>query len=179
MERSGFAGTVGGPKGIAMRYGLTGGATAVRWRSAVESIPAWRRRLDGVLVLRRDVFELLESMVPAGKAKRSDLDGVAIYVDPPYLTKGAQYVHGFESRPGGLIPDDHERLAELLSRFVAARVVVSYYAHPRLLDLYPSPRWTHVDCSMSRAVANAEGGDSTAPEVLIVNGPSYSEGAKQ
>lgn len=179
MERSGFAGTVGGPKGIAMRYGPTGGATAVRWRSAVESIPAWRRRLDGVLVLRRDVFELLESMVPAGKAKRSDLDGVAIYVDPPYLTKGAQYVHGFESRPGGLIPDDHERLAELLSRFVAARVVVSYYAHPRLLDLYPSPRWTHVDCSMSRAVANAEGGDSTAPEVLIVNGPSYSEGAKQ
>lgn len=177
MERSGFAGSVGGGRGYAIRFGPTGGSTSTRWRSAVNSIPAWRRRLEGVSVLRRDGFELFETMAPDIKnAQRCDHEGVAIYLDPPYLAKGAKYEHDFESIEGGLVPDDHARLADLAGRFQRARVVVSYYDHPRLADLYPADRWTKIDCSTGKNTSNVNGGASVAPEVLLVNGESYTKG---
>jgi DNA adenine methylase len=121
----------------------------------VESIPAWHYRLAGVTILNRDAFGILERI--------EDKKGTAIYVDPPYLVKGAKYIHDFAD-------GDHERLAELLKRFKQSRVVVSYYAHPKLAELYPG--WQRHEINVSKAMSHAGGRgekDIRATEVLLVN----------
>jgi DNA adenine methylase len=161
--RNGVAGTESYNQGFCVRYTKNGGDSATRWRSCIDSIPAWHRRLCGVTILNRDAFKLL--------SKIDDASGVCIYVDPPYLKKGANYIHDFES-------DDHDQLAEFLSRFKKTRVVVSYYDHPRLAELYPG--WTKRKMDVNKALANQMrpdlrqdgGGAVKAPEVLLINGLS-------
>lgn len=92
-----------------------------------------------------------------------------IYCDPPYVVKGAKYVHDFETA-------DHERLAKVLSRFKHARVVVSYYDHPSLAQLYSG--WTIRNLKASKSLVQAgkrEKGAVAAPEVLLINGTSLVE----
>lgn len=84
---NGTAGTSNMNTGFARRFSSLGGDPAVRWTSAVRSIPAWRRRIERVQILRSDGIELCE--------KIEDRPGVAIYCDPPYLKKGAKYLHDF------------------------------------------------------------------------------------
>lgn len=113
-----------------------------------------------VSILSMDAFELVERI--------EDAAGVVIYVDPPYLVKGAKYLHDFKA-------SDHQRLATALGRFTKTRVVVSYYAHPDLEGLYPG--WTVRNCSMTKSLVSAgmrdKRGVVEAPEVLLINGPSY------
>ncbi len=172
LGRNGVIGTRQYNNNFCVRFTMNGGIQGTRFRNAVNSIPAWRRRLAKVTILKRDGFELLERI--------EDQAGVAIYADPPYLretrkaknasaSKGgsALYVHDFE-------PADHERLAKLLHRFRKARVVVSYYDHARLSELYP--RWSKIDCSCARglAVQGRRGSQKKiAPEVLLVNGEPF------
>jgi DNA adenine methylase len=146
-----------------VRYSAKGGNGATRWRSVVESIPAWHERLRGVQILSRDAFDLIE--------KIDDADGTVLYVDPPYLrhTRGAKYEHDFR-------PSDHLRLSQLLSRFQRARVVLSYYEDPQLRELYP--RWSKIDqakLKVAKSMVNSGmrdgSGRTEAPEVLLVNGP--------
>lgn len=142
---------------FAVRYSGSGGNGAVRWASVAESIPDWHQRLIGVQILNRDAFEIIPRI--------DDAVGTAIYCDPPYLTKGAKYVHDFSS-------EAHAQLAEQLARFRKARVVVSYYAHPRLAELYPG--WSLVECTLAKSMVNSgmrdKKGKTEAPEVLLVNG---------
>jgi DNA adenine methylase len=98
--------------------------------------------------------------------------GVVIYADPPYLAKGAEYLHDFDWLA-------HRRLATVLRRFQKTRVVISYYDHPDLAAMYPG--WTKVDCAMTRAMASQgqrgeRGNAEKAPEVLLINGPSFTGG---
>jgi DNA adenine methylase len=163
LGRNGVIGTTKGSCGkqFAVRYTSNGGIQGVRFAAAVNSIPAWRRRMRRVTMLRRDGMQLLERI--------EDDDGTCIYVDPPYVEKGAEYVHDFAD-------GDHARLAELLRRFERARVVVSYYAHPSLAALYPD--WTVIDCAIAKALGNqGQRGrvSKQAPEVLLINGPSLSQ----
>lgn len=153
--RSGMIGTKGTNNNFTVRYNCNGGNQAKRFTSAVESIPAWRRRLRSVTILRRDGLKLIERL--------QDDPGQAIYVDPPYLDKKAAYLHDFTEA-------QHVELARLLSRFQESRVVVSYYDHPQLAELYPY--WQKIDCSRAKhlAVQGRRGAKSaTAPEVLLVN----------
>ncbi len=163
MGRSGVAGSKKYSMGFCVRYTRKGGHGATRWVSAVDSIPAWHRRLRPVTVLSMDGLRLLQRV--------ADDDRTAIYADPPYLVKGAEYTHDFTS-------EDHSRLAEQLRRFRAARVVVSYYEHPRLAELYPG--WELVRCPVAKSLVNQgrrdSGGKVTAPEVLLVNGPALGGG---
>ena len=167
--RNGFAGTtkVVGTKGIAVRWTPGGGHGGLRFANAAASIPAWRRRMRRLTILNRDGFDVIE--------KIDDTTGVAIYVDPPYLVKDATYQHEFGD--GFMtVGNDHERLAGLLGRFTRARVVVSYYQHPALATLYRG--WTVRDCTMTKGIHNAGKRGQTgkkAPEVLLINGPSYAE----
>jgi DNA adenine methylase len=158
--RNGVAGTSSYNQGFCVRYTKNGGHAAKRWQSAVESIPDWHWRLRNVTILNRDGFELLERL--------QDEKGCAIYVDPPYLVKGAKYVHDFA-------PADHERLAILLARFKRTRVVVSYYQGDLLNTLYAG--WTKRRLKATKALVNQgardKGGVVEAPEVLLMNGPSY------
>ena len=178
MGRNGSAGLPVTERGgnVCVRWSSSGGEPGTRWLSVVESIPAWRRRLRGVTILKRDGFEVV--------AKIRDEPKVVIYVDPPYLAKSDAYRHDFKTcEPGSLLAgaqDDHARLAEALSRFERARVVVSYYEHPRLAELYPSSSWTKRDVPTRKYLANATGARRTntehvAPEVLLINGPSYAK----
>lgn len=157
LGRNGVAGSKGCNFGYCTRYTKNGGHAATRFANAVASIPAWRRRLRSVNILRQDAFWLMEHI--------EDARGVVIYCDPPYLVKGAKYVHDFDSW-------DHYRLAQSLARFKATRVVVSYYEHPRLAELYPG--WRKISFNVSKAMASQGKRDSTndirATEVLLVNG---------
>lgn len=161
----GFNGISGTPLNrtgsICVRYSGQGGNGATRWSSVVDSIPDWHRRLLGVQIINRDAFDVLKRI--------DDEDGTALYIDPPYLTKGARYVHDF-------LPTDHVRLAGLLHRLKKSRIVVSYYDHPMLKDLYPT--WstvTSAQLGMNRNMLNTrrQNGAVEAPEVLLVNGPVY------
>ena len=136
LGRNGVAGTSSYNSGFCIRYTANGGHAAKRWASVLASIPAWGERLANMTILRRDVLEVLPRI--------DDRDGTAIYSDPPYIEKGAEYVHEFTG-------EDHNRLAEMLHRFERTRVVVSYYEDPRLAELYPG--WTKVDCTRTKAMA--------------------------
>lgn len=160
---NGVAGTANCNMGFARRFSKNGGHGAKRFAGAVESIPAWRRRLRAVSILSADGIELCE--------KIEDADGVVIYADPPYLKKGCEYKHDFDWLA-------HRRLAKALNRFRKTRVVVSYYAHPDLAAMYPD--WTVRDCMMTKTMVSQGRRDkqnsTAAPEVLLINGPSYARG---
>jgi DNA adenine methylase len=165
MGRNGTAGLRRTNWQISVRWTPTGGSSPTRFRAAVESLPAWNNRLRSVEILQRDGLEVL--------AKLEDGEGVAIYADPPYFTRGARtstssrYAHEFT-------PEQHARLSQELRRFRKARVVVSYYEDPELEALYPG--WTFRNCDIQKNlhVQNRRGsGKCQAPEVLILNGPSY------
>lgn len=162
LGRNGLAGLKRRHTGssFAARYAPTGGCPAVRFRSFVASVPFFARRLASVIVCHRDAFGLIE--------KIPDRAGVAVYCDPPYLTKSAEYEHDFADA-------DHARLAAALARFNSARVVVSYYPHPALADLYPPGRWNRAEKVVNKQIRNTDtrnGCAVKATEVLLVNGPT-------
>ena len=170
MGRNGTSGCVRSTFQPSVRFTPGGGSSSTRWRSAVESIPDWHDRLRNVGILNRDGFGLIE--------KIADVAGVAIYADPPYLRTtrgsggGSRYLHDFDEHSAPLLGegDDHERLAELLGRFQKARIVVSYYDHPRIRRLYAG--WRVIDCKRQKNlhVQNRRGqGQCDAPEILLVN----------
>ncbi len=165
MGRNGVAGTARVNYQIATRWTKGGGSGPLRFRNAVDSIPAWCERLKNVHILRRSLFEVL--------AKIEDGPGVAVYMDPPYLpgtiAGNSRYLHNFGA-------GDHERLAGELRRFRISRVVVSYYAAPQLQALYPG--WTILDCSRHKHLHTQNGRGSKraeAPEVLLLNGKPFAE----
>jgi DNA adenine methylase len=155
---NGVAGISAHNTNFARRFSSRGGDAGRRWTGAVASIPGWRRRLAGVQVLHSDGIDLVTRI--------EDRDGTAIYCDPPYLAKGARYLHDFEDA-------DHVRLAEALRRFTRTRVVLSYYADPRLGDLYPG--WAIRPVEVAKSLVNSrmrdESGVTSAPEVLLCNRP--------
>jgi DNA adenine methylase len=155
MGRNGTAGTSSYNQGFCVRYTANGGHAAKRWRSAIESIPAWHHRLVNVTILNRDAFEIINRI--------EDKEGTAIYIDPPYLVKGAKYIFDFKN-------GDHEKLAQSLQRFKRAKVVVSYYEHPRLVELYPKWSQERINVSKAMSCAGKRGeSDVRAVEVLLTN----------
>jgi DNA adenine methylase len=177
LGRNGVAGTASYNQGFCVRYTGNGGHAATRFNSVIESVPAWWHRLRNVTILNRNARELL--------AKIDDAKGTTIYLDPPYVEKGAEYIHDFAGakRKGSSLfcsmakqPMSHEELAGLARRFTKARVVVSYYDHPKVRELYDG--WTFIECPTTKSLVNQgarmknRGGEAEkAPEVLIVNGP--------
>lgn len=164
MGRNGVAGTERANYQIATRWTSGGGSGPLRFRNAVDSIPAWCERLRNVQILRRDMFDLL--------GKIEDAPGTVIYVDPPYLAETmsgkSRYLHNFEHK-------DHMNLCWGLRKFKKARVIVSYYAHPSLEIMYPG--WNLIDCSRHKHLHCQTKRVSTrteAPEVLLINGPILS-----
>lgn len=155
LGMNGLAGTKATNTNFARRFSATGGAPAMRFVGAVDSLPWWHERLRNAFILSTDGLELCE--------KIRDEKGTAIYVDPPYLVKGAKYKHDFTTA-------DHIRLAAALCRFKLSRVIVSYYEHEDLAQLYPG--WGKIKCTVAKSVVNSgqrPKGRIEAPEVLLVN----------
>lgn len=190
MARNGAAGTDRQDFQSAVRWTRGGGSPTVRFRNVVKSVPAWHERLRNVVMLSRNAFDIIPRF--------EDAPGVSIYCDPPYAAEtrsnlsddghatrgggGGRYLHEFSHATGGLfgVTDDHSRLACMLREFKRTRIVVSSYDCPRYRALYDG--WTFVECPRQKNLARANAlaidardDDDTpeAPEVLIINGPSY------
>lgn len=161
----GISGSVG-TQTMSIQWTSTGGGSATRFVSAINSLPSWHCRLRHVNVICRNIFDVLP--------KITDELGVVIYVDPPYLSvtrgSGRVYLHEF-------VYDDHTRLAVELQRFREVRVIVSYYDHPRLEELYPG--WTKrilpPRLVSLRAQFDPDSTARVAPEVFLINGPSLAK----
>lgn len=159
LGRNGVAGIRSYNQGFCVRYTANGGHAAKRFKSVIISIPAWRRRLANVTILQRDAFKLLERI--------DDKQGTALYIDPPYIKKGAKYIHDFEDA-------DHERLATSLNKFTKSRIVISYYDHPKLQQLYP--KWCRHEVVITKSLNNQNRRNNKnkgvkVREVLLVNDP--------
>lgn len=167
LGRNGYAGAEGWDRpSFPVRYTQGGGHGGRRFHSAVYSIPAWRRRFlcSNVMVTSIDAFEQIDRI--------ADEAGTAIYVDSPYVVKAVKYlVDDFADA-------EHARLHRSLARFKRARVVVSYYDHELIRGLYQG--WTFRDVGRSKNTASAasrgKANAAKAPEILILNGPSYAAG---
>ena len=157
MGRGGYAGRGGElTQSIAVRYTASGGSSAKRWRSAVESLPAWGKVLERWQFVCDDAFDVLGRLKPQEKA--------GLYLDPPWVGAGDEYTFRFGR-------DDHARLARHLRRLSMYRIVLRYGDDPLIRALYPeSEGWTWIE-STTRDQRNGE-----VNEVLIVNGPSLTEG---
>lgn len=157
MGRGDASGTTAVPA-LPVRYTATGGSPTVRFRSAVESIPAWHTRLKNVVITHGDGFEVI--------GKVADKPNTLLYLDPPYLDKSFSYCHDF-------LADDHRRLADALGSLKEARALVSYYDDPRLEDLFPRSRWRRIDLTTTKHSGNSSARGEreaiAAPEVLLAN----------
>lgn len=180
MGRNGTAGTERIDYQIAVRWTKGGGSPTVRFRNAVDSIPAWHERLRNVVILRRNAFDILDRF--------EDVVGTAIYADPPYHAatrgdavkdgRGGRYLHEFKHGGEGMFEasDDHTKLRDILCAYKRARVVISYYDHPIIREMYAG--WTFVEKTMQKNLHAQNGRGARAkeaPEVLIINGPSRAE----
>lgn len=172
MSRNGVAGMERQDFQLAVRWTHGGGSPTVRWRSATESIPAWHQRLQNVVILNRDAFKIIP--------KFDDTAATAIYVDPPYPRESrshGSYLHEFSEGDDLFGGDSHVELARLLGKFKYARVVISSYDCERVRELYAG--WNFVNHAREKNLHNQNGRGSRradAPEVLIINGPSYAKG---
>lgn len=158
MGRGGYSGRGGElTQSIAVRYTSSGGSSAKRWRSAVESLPAWGKVLSRWQFVCDDAFDLVERLRPQAKA--------GIYADPPWVGAGDEYTHRFTT-------EKHIRLAKELTRLSDGgyRVVIRYGDDPLIRELYPADRWTWVEQSTLNQLGN------DVAEVLILSGPSYASG---
>lgn len=180
MGRNGTAGTARVDYQVAVRWTSNGGSPTTRFTNALESLPAWHRRLQNVVILCRDAFNILDRFEDSPKT--------AIYCDPPYLpesrtglTSGkgssSRYKHEFDSGTC-LWDDDHARLASVLGDYKRASIVVSYYDCPRARELYPKAKgWRFIDHARQKHLhaQNKRGAaKQEAPEVLIVNSSASS-----
>jgi len=155
IGRNGNAGCKDHNQKFCRRFTSGGGTPEKRLQSTIESIPAWRRRIRRLCILNMDAFELIKRI--------EDGTNVAIYVDPPYFKASDKYKHDFKD-------EDHERLAELLHRFKNATVVLSYYDHPKLDELYPDFSKEKIEVAKALAHQGARGKNKTkAVEVLLSN----------
>lgn len=156
MGRSAVPGTRGEfSGGLSLRYTTSGGDSAKRFRSAVESLDAWCKALHPWSFAIQGAM----AMIPLYKDKA----GHGVYVDAPwYGDQGKPYKHTF---------DQHAALAAKLAEFKHARVVVRYGDHPAIRALYPESKWTWL-----RQESRGQSGNTVA-EVLIVNGPAFKEPA--
>jgi DNA adenine methylase len=164
MGRNGVSGMDRIEYQLAVRWTAGGGTPTKRWLSAIESIPAWHRRLQNVVILNRDALTFIDRF--------EDKPHTAIYVDPPYVRGSREhgnYKHDFDAG-SPMFGDAHGQLVDLLNGYKHARIVVSYYDCPRIRELYAG--WTFIDCTMNKNLHAQNGRGARkkeAPEVLIVN----------
>jgi len=165
MGRNGIAGTDGEFRaGLSLRWEAGGGDSAVRFRSATESLAEWQR------VMRRCTFSTLDAFEFLAKCK--DRDGHGIYSDAPWPSDGEKYRHKFDEAR-------QRRLAEALAAFKRARVVVRFGDHPLIRELYPETLWYWHELTGRTAANRAKA------EVLLTNrrmagsAPSSSTGRRR
>lgn len=127
MSRNGCAGTKDEFEATySMRWDAGGGGSATRFRNAAAGLDAWGRVMRRCEFVRSDVLKFL------GQVKDRAEHGV--YCDPPFPDVGDGYKYAFST-------DDQRKLAAKLAAFKRCAVVVRFYDHPLIRELYPEPLW--------------------------------------
>lgn len=155
MARSGIAGTADEFTGrVSLRWNANGGDSNVRYRNAIRSMVAFSR------TARRCTFDVIDAFDLLARVEDNEEHG--IYCDPPFPDAGKRYRHN----SGDTLKDQrawHTRLRDAVG-FNNTRVVMRYYDHPLIRELYPVGQgwmWLHLSGGKTQ-----HGKD--APEVLIV-----------
>jgi hypothetical protein len=153
MGRSAMAGTKKEFRGkLPVRWTASGGDSATRYWSAVRSLAVWKR------VFQRCNFVVEDCFAFIGKVR--DISDSGLYCDPPFPDAGDNYKHRFTEA-------QHRQLAGVLAGFESARIVCRFYDHALIRELYPEGHWTW------RRLVGRKQSNAKAPEVLLINGPSY------
>lgn len=148
MGRSGKAGTKSEfSGGLAVRWESSGGDSVVRYRSAIKALDEWEE------IAKRCQFVVMdfEDFLP----KIKDIEANGVYSDAPFPKEGLPYKHSMTIQR-------HEKLAELLSGYEKARVVVRFYDDEIIRSLYPESHWEW------RHFEGRKQSNASAPEVLLV-----------
>jgi len=149
MARAGWSGTEKEfDATFCRRWGYKGGGSQVRWANAAAALPSWRKALARCQFDSMDAVEFL--------SRCRDEDKIGIYCDPPFPGPGDKYAHKI----------DQKALRDAVERFNVARVVMRFYDHPMVRELYGADRWTWNIMEGGKTQAN-----NAAPEVLLVNNP--------
>lgn len=135
--------------GLPVRWSAGGGDSAVRFQSAVSSIPAFRKLLRRCNFTSMDCFEFLSQC--------QDKPKHGIYVDAPWPELGKPYRHKFDA-------DKQAKLAVHLAKFSNACVVIRFGDHPLIRELYQEEDGWHWIYQQGRKQSNG-----LHDEVLITN----------
>jgi DNA adenine methylase len=148
MSRNGTAGTAGEFKApLSVRWDAGGGDSATRFRNATHGLAAWVHIMRRCTFVRMDVFTFLDRCL--------DSKENGLYLDPPFFEVGDFYKYQFTT-------EDHRNLATKLASFRATRILLRFYDHPLVRELYPASSWLWEPLTGGKTQTNAE-----APEVLI------------
>ncbi|MBK8270201.1 MAG: hypothetical protein IPK83_18640 [Planctomycetes bacterium] len=127
MGRGGHAGKGSEfTQGLAVRFTSSGGDSARRFRSAIESIEAWS------MALRDWQFECIDCWQFLDRVK--DDTKHALYIDAPWPDLGDDYKHRFDL-------DMQTKLRDRMEAFEHIRIVVRFGDHPLIRDLYGGQQW--------------------------------------
>lgn len=132
--------------GFSFRWDSGGGDSAVRFRSATESLAAWDNVMPRCTFVCLDAFDFL--------AECKDKPECGIYLDPPWPDDGDGYKHKFSVM-------DQWKLASRLSEFSQARIVIRYGDHPLVRNMYPESAWNW------QKIEGRTQGNNAKAEVLI------------
>lgn len=131
---------------------------SVSFFNKVDNLDKIFHRLRNVVFFNRDYKDILDII--------TDKENVMIYVDPPYFGKEKYYKIDFTE-------NDHVDLANRLNK-VAGSVLISYYRFDGIEDLYPTDKWTYIECervndSYGVTRYNKEKNRGTVRELIIMN----------
>lgn len=129
---------------------------AAEWSNWSNAVPAFTRRLMGVVIENRNALEVIERM---------DHPDTLFYCDPPYVHETRSALKGRSSKTHGyrheMKDDDHRRLAEVLNA-ASGMVLLSGYPSP----LYDKELYPHWDRFERRHMAD---GGKSRTEVVWLN----------
>lgn len=131
-----------------------GCAPSHAYHGAIELFRSVQERFKYVQIDNRDFEQVF---------KLYDKSRTLFYLDPPYLDTEFYY---HNEKPFTMT--DHERLAQLLND-TSAYVVLSYYPHPVLDELYPISKWRRVTWETPKHSQRTLQSRDKATELLLCN----------
>lgn len=149
--------------GLSLRWNAGGGDSNVRFRSALRSLAAWERVFQRCTFTVLDVLEFIAEAKQRDRKRAEKGEGggsYGFYMDPPFPGPGDLYRYTFSIQK-------HRQVASELASLQRTRVVCRFYDVPLVREMYPEGRWTYRRLT-GRTQTNGE-----APELLVINGPSY------
>ena len=125
LTRFNFTSTTGKKSGFSYdKTASDSGRRSKTWKNIIPLLWKAANRLKDAIIMNRSFEVIIEKF---------DSPETLFYCDPPYIQKTAKYTFDF-------LREDHERLAKILTN-IEGKVVISYYDHPVLKELYPEKNW--------------------------------------